>query len=160
MSIDAFIKQNVRVGSMVSLGQVDRVREDGIVMVRPATGDEDPVACLVLTDVPGLGERLKSGVRVLYAAPADGESGCVIGTVGRLPIGDAEVPASALSADERVLRHHYREVEIIADSKLVLRCGEGSLTIGPDGTVIVKGARVLSRAKGVNKIKGGAVQIN
>lgn len=44
--------------------------------------------------------------------------------------------------------------------EIVLRCGKASLTLTADGAVIVRGARVVSRSSGVNKIKGASVEIN
>lgn len=47
-----------------------------------------------------------------------------------------------------------------ANQELVLQCGEASITLTRAGKVILKGAYVLSRSKGVNRIQGGSVQIN
>ncbi len=51
---------------------------------------------------------------------------------------------------------------IIFDAKkeIVLRCGEGSVTIKTDGRIIIKGTNLLSRSKGLNRIRGAAVNIN
>ncbi|MCH9686221.1 MAG: hypothetical protein K0V04_32610 [Deltaproteobacteria bacterium] len=53
-----------------------------------------------------------------------------------------------------------RCVEIEADQELVLRCGKASITLRRDGRVHVRGTYVETRSKGVNRIKGGSVQIN
>ena len=47
-----------------------------------------------------------------------------------------------------------------ADKEIVLRCGAASITLTRAGKIILSGAYVLSRSTGVNKIKGGSVQIN
>jgi uncharacterized protein DUF6484 len=47
-----------------------------------------------------------------------------------------------------------------ADKEIVLRCGDSSITLTKSGKVIIRGAYVLSRSSGVNRIKGGSVQIN
>jgi hypothetical protein len=47
-----------------------------------------------------------------------------------------------------------------ADKEIVLRCGDASITLTKAGKVIIRGAYVLSRSSGVNRIKGGSVQIN
>jgi hypothetical protein len=51
---------------------------------------------------------------------------------------------------------------IIFDAKkeVVLRCGQGSVTIRADGKIVIKGTDLLSRSKGINKIKGATVRIN
>lgn len=51
-------------------------------------------------------------------------------------------------------------VVLEAEHELVLRCGKASITLRRDGQVLIRGAYVLSRATGVNRIKGGSVQIN
>jgi len=47
-----------------------------------------------------------------------------------------------------------------AEREIVLRCGEASITLTRAGKVIIKGAYILSRSTGHNKIKGAAVDIN
>jgi len=49
---------------------------------------------------------------------------------------------------------------ISAAHELVLRCGEASITLTREGRVDIRGTYVVSHAKGVNRIKGGSVQIN
>jgi len=44
--------------------------------------------------------------------------------------------------------------------QLVLRCGRASITLTAAGKVLIEGAYVSSRSTGVNRIKGGSVQIN
>lgn len=47
-----------------------------------------------------------------------------------------------------------------ADREIVLRCGKASITLTKAGKIIVRGAYILNRSSGVNKIKGASVQIN
>lgn len=49
---------------------------------------------------------------------------------------------------------------ITAEKEIVLRCGDASITLTRSGKVLVRGAYVSSRSSGVNRIKGGSVQIN
>lgn len=49
---------------------------------------------------------------------------------------------------------------ISAGQELVLKCGESTITLTKDGKITIRGKQLLSRAEGVNRIKGGAVQIN
>jgi hypothetical protein len=51
-------------------------------------------------------------------------------------------------------------LEITAAKEIVLRCGEASLTLTEAGKIILRGTYLLSRSSGVNRIKGGSVQIN
>ncbi|MBN9124959.1 MAG: hypothetical protein BGO99_08690 [Nitrosospira sp. 56-18] len=67
------------------------------------------------------------------------------------------------------LENQPGQVEVDADGKrmivsakeeLVLRCGKASITLTKAGKVMIKGSYLLSRSSGVNRIKGGSVQLN
>lgn len=47
-----------------------------------------------------------------------------------------------------------------AEHQLVLRCGRACITLTRAGKVLIEGTYLCSRSSGVNRIKGGAVQIN
>ncbi|MDI5933168.1 DUF6484 domain-containing protein [Halomonas kalidii] len=51
-------------------------------------------------------------------------------------------------------------LELRADQEIVLRCGRASITLTRTGKILLRGAYLLSRSSGVNRIKGGSVQIN
>lgn len=68
---------------------------------------------------------------------------------------NAEAPLPAIRAeldDERLV--------LTAEREIVLRCGKASITLTRAGKVLIRGAYLLSRSSGVNRIKGGSVQIN
>jgi len=52
------------------------------------------------------------------------------------------------------------ELVIEAKHSLTLRVGDGSITIREDGKILIKGKDLVSHAQRLNRIKGGAVQIN
>jgi hypothetical protein len=49
---------------------------------------------------------------------------------------------------------------ITARQQLVLRCGQASITLSADGQVTIKGTNLSSHSSGVNRIKGGSVELN
>ena len=49
---------------------------------------------------------------------------------------------------------------VTAREELVLRCGKASITLTRAGKVLIEGAYVSSRSTGVNRLKGGSVQLN
>jgi Domain of unknown function (DUF6484) len=49
---------------------------------------------------------------------------------------------------------------VSAKEQLVLRCGKASITLTKAGKVLIDGSFLLSRSTGVNRIKGGSVQLN
>ncbi|MEQ1777426.1 MAG: DUF6484 domain-containing protein [Nitrosomonas sp.] len=73
------------------------------------------------------------------------------------------------SSEDSPLEQRANQVEVEADGErmivsakeqLVLRCGKASITLTKAGKVLIKGSYVLSRSSGVNRIKGGSVQLN
>lgn len=51
-------------------------------------------------------------------------------------------------------------MRVNAKKEIVLKCGKASITLTSSGKVILRGAYVSTRSSGVNRIKGGSVQIN
>jgi len=47
-----------------------------------------------------------------------------------------------------------------AKDQLVLRCGKASIVLTKAGKVLIQGEYISSRSSGVNRIKGGSVQLN
>jgi hypothetical protein len=47
-----------------------------------------------------------------------------------------------------------------AKQELVLQCGKASITLTKAGKVLIQGSYVSSRSTGVNRLKGGSVQLN
>lgn len=53
-----------------------------------------------------------------------------------------------------------RHVAITAGETFSITCGKASITLTRSGKVVVRGADVLTRSSGLNRVKGGSVQIN
>jgi hypothetical protein len=53
-----------------------------------------------------------------------------------------------------------KRLVISAADELVLKCGDSTITLTKAGKITIRGKHLLSRAEAVNRIKGGAVQIN
>ena len=47
-----------------------------------------------------------------------------------------------------------------AGREITIRCGESSITLTAAGKIILRGKYIVSRSSGVQRIKGGSVQIN
>lgn len=47
-----------------------------------------------------------------------------------------------------------------AKEQIVLRCGKSSITLTRAGKILIKGAYLLNRSSGVNRIRGASVHIN
>jgi Domain of unknown function (DUF6484) len=53
-----------------------------------------------------------------------------------------------------------QRLELRAEREIVLRCGKASITLTRAGKILLRGAYLFSRSTGVNKIKGGSIQLN
>ena len=127
-------------------GRVVYVADDGSVTVE-CPGAERLVCDLLHTGGQGEHLLLSASDEVLIWLPGEeGGRGVVLGRVGpsRAPDRD-QVP------DELVLQ---------ARKNLTLKVGDGSITIREDGKILIKGKDLVSHAKRMNRIKGGAVSIN
>ena len=90
---------------------------------------------------------LAEGDVVLTWFPNSEERGIVLGRVRTSP----RRAADEVDTGDLVLE---------AKHSLTLRVGSGSITIREDGKILIKGKDLVSHAQRLNRIKGGAVQIN
>ena len=68
------------------------------------------------------------------------------------PLADPPAQVEVDAGGERLI--------VSAREQLVLRCGKASITLTRAGKVLIQGSYVSSRSTGVNRIKGGSVQLN
>lgn len=94
------------------------------------------------------------GREVLACRAGSSERAVIVGVL----IGPADTePLADPSVDLVVER---RRIVFTANTELVLRCGDGSITLGADGKVSIRGMDVVSSATRTQRIRGGAVRIN
>ena len=82
---------------------------------------------------------------------------------GRRPIllGLVQVPSSPPQLPQPTeLSMDGERITLTAESEVTLRCGQASITLTRAGKILIRGKYLLSRSSGVNRIKGGSVQIN
>lgn len=101
-------------------------------------------ACLLAFENNDPGRPIVIGLLHQTLYPADTESG------GALPFRSG---SDTITVDGDRIRVDGRK-------EIVLKCGKGSITLRADGKIVLKGTRLISRASGVNKIKGASVSIN
>jgi len=51
-------------------------------------------------------------------------------------------------------------IVLAAKKEIVLKCGKSSITLTQAGKILIKGEYLSSRSTGVNRIKGGSIQLN
>lgn len=66
----------------------------------------------------------------------------------------------ASSAEPVQIETDGERVTVSAKDRLVLRCGKASVTLTKEGKLLIEGTYVSSHSTGVNRIRGGSVQIN
>ncbi len=105
--------------------------------------------------------RFLAGVTVeqLRAAEAAGTP-VVAAFVGKSQAVILGVLAAGASPADVEARVDGKKVTLSGRDEVTLKCGKASITLTAEGKVLIKGEYVLSRSSGVNRIKGGAVQIN
>jgi hypothetical protein len=69
-------------------------------------------------------------------------------------------PESSLLQNSLEVELDGRRITLTAEKEIVLRCGKASITLTQAGKVLIRGAYLSSHSSGVNRIKGGSVQIN
>lgn len=138
-------KLAARIDGVVT-GHVARIDASGVVRVAFAGAPEEGFPARLATPVTSDDEGREVA---LMFEEGDPRRPIVMGKmVSPLAAGSTEAAADG------------RRVEINAEEEIVLRCGESSITLTRAGKIIIRGAYVLSRSSGVNRIQGGSVEIN
>lgn len=69
-------------------------------------------------------------------------------------------PTPLADPNEARAESNPERLVLAADKEIVLRCGQACITLTRAGKVLIQGNYLSSRATGLNRIKGGSVQIN
>jgi hypothetical protein len=134
----------------VIVGSLAGFEETGTPLVTfPERGEECPLAAksTVELSVRQIGHEV-----ALVFEQGDIMKPIILGCVCPQPLVKREGTSEATLDGEQVV--------LSAEREIVLRCGKSSITLTRAGKVIIRGAYLLSRSSGVNRIKGGSVQIN
>ncbi|MEH6348540.1 DUF6484 domain-containing protein [Pseudomonas sp. 3JA] len=137
----------VRVEGVVIGVLLDVPKADAPVVAFPGCPADTGLAARTTT--PLSREDIGAQVALMFEA-GDVARPLVIGRIQRLP--QTAAPAVAQLDGERL--------EFTAEREIVLRCGKASITLTREGKILIRGAYLSSRSSGVNRIKGGSVQIN
>ncbi|MFO0648415.1 MAG: hypothetical protein U0326_19400 [Polyangiales bacterium] len=136
-------------GAGLCIATVARSKAEGVWVNLPHD-DRGPVKARVMVPPGGAAGE----VRV-----AEGTSVVVMLVPSGAPVimGELRALGDAAKAEARV---EGRRVEVVAEDEIALTCGEASLVLRRNGRVVLRGVQVETRAKGLNRIKGGTVAIN
>ncbi len=143
----------------VYLGTVRSFANDGSAIVN-LVEPEVLVRCVVLESAVQL-SPLEAGDTVVVLHDGSVENLGVILGRRALP-GDVVRPAlpGIAASGGRAPEEAPDTLVLEATREMTLRVGDGSITIRKDGKILIKGTDLVSHAKRMNRVKGGAVSIN
>ncbi len=139
-------------------GTVAAIDQDGVIWVHVSKKPHKTIQTRTVVDI----DPAAVGAEVLLSFDDESDDRPIILGLIRDRCEKKKEPAR-INLDRDQVEAYYldkQKVEIEAKQEIVLRCGECSVTLRRDGKIIIKGVHVVSRAKGVNKIRGAAVAIN
>jgi len=130
-------------------------------LVDHSSNPHGPIAArtTVPIDAEAASAAIESGREVLLVFEAERSDRPIIVGLLQEPSGGAEAKQEP-GAEKLEAFVDGRRVVVEGQDEIVLRCGEASITLRRNGRVVVRGTYVETRSKGVNRIKGGTVQIN
>jgi Domain of unknown function (DUF6484) len=139
--------------------------EDGRVVVDYPGNRHGPLAArtLVGLDTTGLSNTNAQCHEVLLAFDCDQDDRpIVLGLLATTALTEPVTPSVADNDSARPTEALLdgKRVVLEAHDEIVLRCGQASITLRRNGRVVIRGTYVETHSKGVNRIKGGSVQIN
>ena len=144
----------------VVLGTLTAVEADGAARVDFA-GNAAPEPLVARSATPLGADDVGRDVALAFEGGNPGKP-IVLGLIQHLrqaaPGGQTAAPPAAAPLAEATV--DGRRVVVTAEQEIVLRCGKASITLTRAGKILIRGAYLLSRSSGVNRIKGGSVQIN
>ena len=122
------------------------------------TGEAVPARSTVALDPATVAAALADGQGVLLVFEGGRADAPII--IGLLQPPVPLVPEVAPDSESVVAHVDGERVEIEGKDEIVLRCGKASITLRRNGRVVIRGAYVETRSSGVNRVKGGSVEIN
>ena len=139
---------------------VEDISPDGIAMV-VLRGEEQRREALSLLRFPSADAASDAmlGRTVLILANGSGMP-VILGVVSQRLWETREVEAQLPVGEARTVQVDKKLVNLEASEEIRLTCGKSSLVMRRDGTVVVRGVTITTRATQSNKIRGATVSIN
>lgn len=135
---------------------------DGLIQVRDNQNENANYFCHFLRTSAGSLPVIEVGDPVIYRVPElDEEFGVVLGIIETYQPMDEKLSRKLRKKEisqKTVLED--KVLHIKAHDGMVIECGKATIILTKDGKVQVKGQELLSRALGMNRIKGAGVNIN
>jgi len=150
----------------VTTAVVDDISPDGVARI-VLHGEETPRDAASLLRFPSAAAASEAllGRTVLVLADTTAQP-VILGVVAerlwetREPEHGGDVELKLPAGDARSVHVDRRRLDLEAADEIRLTCGKSSLVMRRDGTVIVRGVNIVSRASQSNKIRGGTISLN
>lgn len=145
---------------------VDDISPDGVARI-VLSGEERPrdaASVLRFPSAAAASEALLGRTVLVLADPS--AQPVIVGVVTqrlwetREPEDDSEVQVKLPAGVAPAVHADRRRLDLEAADEIRLTCGKSSLVLRRDGTVVVRGVNVVSRASQSNKIRGGTISLN
>ena len=142
------------------IGKLCKIAEHGLPLIDfPQNSSMKPIAArtTVALDVNDSGREI-----VLMFEEGNPYKPIIVGLLQLPKVRHDDAKANGHLREEKPINVEVdgERLTFTAQKEIVLRCGKASITLTRAGKIILRGTYVLSRSSGVNRIKGGSVQIN
>jgi hypothetical protein len=139
---------------LVVVGELIALTDHGRTPLVIYPGQKNSAGVAARSTIDLAGSQIGQDVLLLFETGGDTEP-IVVGVfrkASRLPAIDEAQTVEVQADGDRVT--------VSAKKRLVLCCGKASITLTQEGKILIEGTYVSSRSSGLQRIKGGAVQIN
>ncbi len=148
----------------VRVGNIDHIEANGDIHVDFSGNQFGPVTARFVSSLKlNLLQQAHSAKRevLLTFENGDPQLPIILDTLHSYIDEVIEAPELNLQTDEaQNVTVDGKQISFDAKEQIVLRCGKSSITLTKAGKILIRGAYLLSRSSGANRIKGGSVQIN
>ncbi len=141
----------------IVVGQIVAVAEGQVMVSYQSHGHQRSLAETALVSVSSADEGREV---VLAFVSGDPLRPIVMGFVEQTFIARPVEPEATNEPVQLSAEIDGERIVLDARKELVLRCGKASITMTKAGKIIIKGAYVSTSSTGVNRVKGGSVQLN
>jgi Domain of unknown function (DUF6484) len=138
----------------VLVGKLLALADTGAIPLVGFPGQQGLAAVRARTTIDLLAEHV--GLDVLLAFDEDDRARPIV--IGLLR-GQRGWPGPAVPSQVQV-EADGRRLTVCAQEELVLRCGRARITLTADGQLELRADVIVSEASGVNRVRGGSVQLN
>jgi len=142
----------------IVIGTLSEAPKNGRPMVYyPGIPTGQPLAAISTESLDGLNTGREVALGFIDGDPT---LPIILGLIQKTGKQEQTDPAEASEAQRLDVQLDGDRLTLSADREIVLKCGKSSITLTRAGKVILKGAYLSTHSTGLNRIKGGAVQIN